>query len=239
MPAESIIEKLTAYFADQRLFLADPRAFVEQRRPALANSLQQPVRYLLGAGAGVLAAGQVNLNLYDERITRAVSLPDLITGQASALASAATLALAIYGAMRLIGSRITVRESVGSTFYAIAFVLPALAAVFIVSTRTASFLGNVPILFLPPTRVVPLGTPENTWPGAIAMALLVTVQLGWNLYMTWLLWVTMRTLAGLSAVRVGIAVAATVATVYAISGVENAAVGSAITILKPALEKLL
>src|SRR4029077_12535938 len=170
------------YFIDQRNFLADPRSFVDRVRPQLVVSIRQPVIYLLGAGAGILAVGQVNLNLYGERITRAISLPDVVSGQASALASAGLLAVGIYAALKIVGARVTLRESAGCIFYAIAFVLPLITAIFIAATRIASFFAGVTILFLPPTKILAMGVPETTWIGAFAMALVVTVEVGWNLY---------------------------------------------------------
>jgi hypothetical protein len=240
MPDDTLLDKtIKKYFIDQRNFLAGPRVFVNQARPRLVLSIRQPVTYLLGAGAGILAVGQVNLNFYDERITRAISLPDVVTGQAAALASAGSLALGIYAALKIVGARVTLRESVGCTFYAIAFVLPLLTAVFIAATRIASIFAGVTILFLPPTRILAMGVPEATWIGSRAMALVVTVEVSWNLYMVWLVWVMMRTLTGLGAVRIGIAVIGAVVTMYSVSGLVNATVGRMIRVFMPVLEHLL
>jgi len=227
------------YFIDQWNFLVDPRAFVGRVRPQLVVSIRKPVIYLLGAYAGILAVGQVNLNLYDERITRVISLPDIVTGQAATLASAGLLALGIYAALKIVGARVTLFESVGCIFYAIAFVFPLLTAIFIAATRIASIFAGVTILFLPPIRILPMGVPETTWIGSLAMALVVTVEVSWNLYMVWLVWVLMRTLTGLGAARIGIAVIGAVATMYSVSGFVNATVGRMIQVFMPVLERLL
>ncbi len=224
------------YFAELWEFLRSPKAFVIRVQPQFAASLARPVTYVIGAVAAILAIGQVNLNLYDERITRVIVLPDIVMSQIGALVSICLLGFTICVVVKLQRARLTVREALGLTLYGIAFAIPIQTVIFISTTRVCSALAGEPIIFIPPERIIELGAPDGSWAAGLGMAVLFIVQVGWNLYMTWLLWAMTEALTKLGGLRTGVTVGVSIVAVFSISGILNSMVGAIAPIIEPVLK---
>jgi hypothetical protein len=230
---ESWFEEVRKYFNQQKVFLLDPARSIANLRPTLMADWTRPPAYLVAACGFSLVLGKVNVNLFGERIQRIATLPEAVGGQAASLVAVLLLAVVTFFIFRIAGGRGSMIETIATLMYATSFVLPVLAILFLVITRTASAILGETILFIPPTRILGLGGPETDWHGFVVAAGLATFSVYWNVYFTWLLWAALRELHGIGRIRAGAALLVSVGGVYAISGWISATAGPLIRALLP------
>lgn len=235
---DSWLKEIRKFFDQQKVFLVDSARFIADLRPTPAANWPQALSYLTASSAFSIVLAEVNVNLFGERVRRVATLSSVVSGQAEALVAVTILAIVTAIIFRIFGGRWLLVGTITTLMYAIAFVFPVLAILFILFSRIGSVVLSETLLFIPPSRILGLGGPETDLQGIAIAVGLTTFSFCWNAYFFWLLWAALKELYGMRGIRAGIALLLSTGGVYAISDRISAAADPLIKAFLPAFEHL-
>lgn len=229
-------EIVPRYFRSLLFFLRSPFRFANETDFTAKKTKLDAFAFLVFGAATSIIAGQVNINFYDERIRRVIEVTDKVEAVFFSTIALTVFALLAFLGFRIFGGKASLPATIFLGMYAIAFTAPVLTLFLIVITRLESAVLNTTLVLVPPKRIIPFDTIEDTPSNRTIQTAFNGVLFAWNIYFAWLAWAALRALNKVGRLRAVAGFIATIVGLFAVVGVVNSVVNSSAEPLRPLWE---
>jgi hypothetical protein len=181
---------IKGFFSREAKFLTKPEDFVSRLDLNSRESRKEALVYLLLGGGLSFFMHKINIRLYDERVRRVIPLDEKTANDIFLVAAVVAFGLFCFIAFRVLGGKASFFATIVLLMYVVGFVSPVLTLLLIGVTRIVSAALGIPVVLVPPAKVVPLDIVPSGQFAMVVVASYTVVLWLWNLYLAWILWVT-------------------------------------------------